>query len=97
MSMSDCQMCWETPCACGWDYMHWSADRLDEQIRMLQAVREWRETHPKGAESWGAFVKFYNDVVKARAPRSHTFPFPVTADEVKPPNTNALFGDTEVP
>lgn len=31
MAMSDCESCWETPCACGHEYSiqkYWSMDRL---------------------------------------------------------------------
>lgn len=38
MAMSDCVECWETPCACGHDYEHWSVKRLQDQIAMLQRV-----------------------------------------------------------
>ncbi len=24
MSMSDCSKCWDTPCTCGYEYLHWS-------------------------------------------------------------------------
>lgn len=43
MAMSDCIDCWETPCCCGSDYQHWTLQRLDKQIAMLQRVRNQRE------------------------------------------------------
>lgn len=43
MAMSDCIDCWETPCCCGSDYTHWTLKRLDDQIKMLQRVRDNKE------------------------------------------------------
>lgn len=43
MAMSDCIDCWETPCCCGTGYEDWSLKRIDEQIQMLQRVRERKE------------------------------------------------------
>ncbi len=36
MSMSDCPKCWETPCRCGNEYRHLSAEELR---RLIQALR----------------------------------------------------------
>ena len=35
MAMSDCVVCWETPCSCGHEYRAWSQDR---KLRMVAAV-----------------------------------------------------------
>ena len=43
MGMSDCIKCWETPCVCGHDYLDWSVDRLEGQIKMLQGVLAAKE------------------------------------------------------
>lgn len=40
MSLSDCPHCWETPCACGHEYKTWSVERLDDQIKTLQKVKD---------------------------------------------------------
>lgn len=40
MSLSDCAMCWNTPCTCGHGYREWSAEKLRLQIAMLQGVLE---------------------------------------------------------
>jgi hypothetical protein len=38
MPLSDCIDCWDTPCVCGTEYKHWSIERLEAQIKMLQGV-----------------------------------------------------------
>lgn len=38
MSLSDCEKCWETPCACGLGYRDWTPERLRAQLVMLEAV-----------------------------------------------------------
>ena len=38
MALSDCIDCWDTPCVCGTEYKHWSIERLEAQIKMLQGV-----------------------------------------------------------
>ena len=35
MAMSDCDMCWETPCSCGHDYKEYS---WEKQIKLAAAV-----------------------------------------------------------
>lgn len=54
MSMSDCEKCWETPCACGFGYLSWSPERLREQIALLTGVLD--ESNPRLAE-WRAELK----------------------------------------
>jgi hypothetical protein len=44
---SDCIKCWDTPCTCGWDYRNWSADKLKEQIDILQKVKQFKEYNPQ--------------------------------------------------
>lgn len=38
MAMSDCEKCWETPCACGLGYREWTEAQLVAHIAMLQGV-----------------------------------------------------------
>ena len=38
MALSDCPRCWETPCACGHEYVRWTTDRLRQHIDMLNRV-----------------------------------------------------------
>jgi len=49
MSMSDCIKCWETPCACGHEYLHWDEQRLRQQIAMLQGVLDDKKAKQKNA------------------------------------------------
>lgn len=44
MSMSDCPKCWETPCACGYEYRHKSrAQRIELAAAILGAPKEQLE------------------------------------------------------
>lgn len=36
--MSDCEKCWETPCACGHEYRDWSVERVNQLIATLHRV-----------------------------------------------------------
>jgi hypothetical protein len=38
MSLSDCEKCWDTPCTCGWDYKHYSKERLVEMRDIFQQL-----------------------------------------------------------
>lgn len=51
MSMSDCGMCWESPCSCGWDYRHWPVSRLIEHRDMLQALIDGTHVHSVSTQS----------------------------------------------
>jgi hypothetical protein len=42
MSMSDCEKCWDTPCACGWEYRRWTNEQLRAQRDMLQGILDAR-------------------------------------------------------
>lgn len=36
MSMSDCIKCWETPCACGHDYLDWPQKKLEDVYKVIR-------------------------------------------------------------
>ena len=54
MSMSDCPKCWDTLCACGWEYRTWSkakredlaASALGVSVEKLRSVITTPEHHP---------------------------------------------------
>lgn len=35
MALSDCEKCWETPCACGHDYKAWSTSKLQNLYNVI--------------------------------------------------------------
>jgi len=39
MAMSDCAICWETPCQCGWEYKDNSAENLSKHIAKITQFR----------------------------------------------------------
>jgi hypothetical protein len=44
MSLSDCIVCWNTPCECGHEYKDWSWERIHNLITvMIQAKTEQEE------------------------------------------------------
>lgn len=43
MGLSDCQMCWETPCSCGWEYRLYPVDRLSQHIADITQYRKKEE------------------------------------------------------
>lgn len=47
MSLSDCEMCWDTPCTCGWKYRFYSEDSLKNLIKILNKVLEFKQQNPK--------------------------------------------------
>ena len=76
MAMSDCEVCWETPCACGSDYTKISMKRLKDLTETLQWVHDTRAASPLGRddsvrrlskEERDAFAKNYPDL---RVPHS---------------------------
>lgn len=44
MGMSDCAVCWETPCSCGNEYKDWTVDRIKSQIEMLTNLLKEKES-----------------------------------------------------
>ena len=63
MSMSDCIMCYETPCVCGWGYITYSHKRLLRVKEMIDKVILFKAKHPDACymteldriEIWNAF------------------------------------------
>jgi len=47
MSMSDCEMCWNTPCTCGWDWRNRNIQDLKGTIRILNRIISYKEKNPK--------------------------------------------------
>jgi len=45
--LSDCPKCWETPCVCGHEYKGWKEDKIENQIKMLEMVRNEKKTKDK--------------------------------------------------
>jgi hypothetical protein len=43
MAMSDCIMCWDTPCTCGWGYRNYSKERLANIIARITQYRSKEE------------------------------------------------------
>ncbi len=43
MGLSDCQMCWETPCSCGWEYRLYPVERLSQHIADITQYRKKEE------------------------------------------------------
>lgn len=40
MSLTDCPLCWDTPCSCGWEYRRYSVESLEKQVSLrLRALR----------------------------------------------------------
>jgi hypothetical protein len=46
VAKSDCVKCWNTPCSCGYDYIHNDMKQIDELIEVLQWVKATREANP---------------------------------------------------
>ena len=63
--ISDCEMCWTTPCVCGWDYRDWNTDQLESQIKLLKRVLEYKlrftNIPPTGKEMERAYMKFVRE------------------------------------
>lgn len=47
MALSDCEKCWETPCACGHGYRNWTTARIQELIAVLEKVLATRDARRK--------------------------------------------------
>ena len=62
MSMSDCSRCWNTPCICGWEYIHWEEDYIIDQIHMLTKVLFFQRKY--GVINVHDFIANSDDLVK---------------------------------
>ena len=40
MAMSDCIMCWDTPCSCGYDYRSWNKERRIAYAAVMLGVEK---------------------------------------------------------
>lgn len=47
MALSDCVNCWDTPCTCGWNWLFWSDARLEEMVKTLNGVIQFKRRHPE--------------------------------------------------
>lgn len=43
MSLSDCEKCWETPCVCGYNYLSWEPERIQELIDVLEVTKKLKD------------------------------------------------------
>ena len=43
MAMSDCDNCWDTPCTCGFDYISWTDNNINDLIKVLKIVRDFKK------------------------------------------------------
>lgn len=55
MAMSDCEKCWETPCACGHDYRGYSKNKLMDVYNAIRKVV--KERYPEVIEAEKTEVK----------------------------------------
>jgi len=46
MSLCDCEICWDTPCHCGWNYRNFPEEFLESQIVMLKKLIAVKKEHP---------------------------------------------------
>lgn len=46
MSMSDCDLCWNTHCCCGWNYRNWKLTNLLQFKHMIQVVIDYKMNIP---------------------------------------------------
>jgi len=46
MSLSDCEICWGTPCSCGWEWKTYTTDCLRRNIEMFNLVIRFKEENP---------------------------------------------------
>jgi hypothetical protein len=42
MSLSDCPECWDTPCACGWEYKHYGIKELKRMRNLFDALIDYK-------------------------------------------------------
>lgn len=61
MALSDCDMCWETPCSCGHEYKKWSTDKLNN---LHQIIESELETRSKKFPIKGKIPKFPSTLFK---------------------------------
>lgn len=47
MALSDCPVCWDTPCRCGYEYRNWSKDELIAMRNMFQQLIDGKHKYSK--------------------------------------------------
>lgn len=47
MALSDCVMCWDTPCTCGYQYLRWTNESLKDFTKTLSMVIKFKESNPE--------------------------------------------------
>jgi len=43
MTILDCINCWDTPCSCGYNYISWSNNQINELIKTLKIVKDFKK------------------------------------------------------
>jgi hypothetical protein len=42
-----CEVCWDNPCNCGWEYRPWEIDRIKHLISVLEKLVEEKQEEGK--------------------------------------------------
>lgn len=61
MGLSDCPVCWDTPCCCGWEYIFYSDAKLNEYLEAIWKAKRFTNRHGK-QDRMGLKGKEYKDI-----------------------------------